>query len=131
MQSFPPEESAQDSMESLWKFCSKKSTAAFSPHAKFSAKRECPRFHEEPVEILIQKVNCGFFATRKVFRQKRVPKIPWRAWENFVPKSQLRLFHRTQSFQPEESAQDSMESLRKFCSKKSTAAFSSHAKFSA
>jgi hypothetical protein len=129
-QSFPPKESAQDSMESLWKFCSKKSTAAFSPHAKFSAKRECPRFHEEPVEILIQKVKCDFFATRKVFRQKRVPKIPWRACENFVPKNQLRLFRHTQSFQPEESAQDSMESLRKFCSKKSTAALSSHAKFS-
>jgi hypothetical protein len=50
-QSFPPEKSAQDSMESLWKFCSKKSTAAFSPHAKFSARRECPRFHGEHVEI--------------------------------------------------------------------------------
>jgi hypothetical protein len=28
------------------------------------------------VEILFQKINCGFFATRKVFSQKRVPKIP-------------------------------------------------------
>ncbi len=125
-------------------FCSKKSTAGFSPHAKFSTRRECPRFHGEPVEILFQKVNCGFFAARKVFRQKRVPKIPWgacgilfqkincgffaarkvfrqkrvpkipwRACGNFVPKNQLRLFRRTQSFPPEESAQDSMESMLK------------------
>jgi len=93
--------------------CSKKSTAVFSPHAKFSARRECPRFHGEPVEILIQKINCSFFAAPKVFSQKRVPKIPWRACGNFVPKNQLRLFRRTQSFPPEESAQDSMESMLK------------------
>jgi len=81
-QSFPPEESAQDSMESLWNFCSKKSTPVFPPHAKLSAKTECPRFQGEPVEILLQKINSGFFATRKVFRQNRVPKISGRACGN-------------------------------------------------
>ncbi len=50
-QSFPPDEGVQASIESLWKFCSKRSTAAFSPDAKFSARRKCPRFHGEPVEI--------------------------------------------------------------------------------
>ncbi len=117
--------------QSLWKFCSKKSTAVFFPHAKFFTRRECSRFHGKPVEILFQKINCGFFATRKVFSQKRVPKIPWRACGNFDPKSQVRFFRHTQSFSPEESAQDSMESLWKFCSKKSTATFSPHPKFSA
>jgi hypothetical protein len=92
--SFPPKQSVQDSMESLWKFCSKKSTAAFSPHAKFSAE-ESAQDSMEPVEILFQKINCGFFAARKVFRQSRVPKIPWRACGNFVPKNQLRLFRGT------------------------------------
>jgi hypothetical protein len=66
------------------------------------------------VEILFQKINCGYFATRKVFHQKRVLKIPWKACGNFVPKNQLRLFRHTQSFQPKESAQDSMKSLWKF-----------------
>jgi hypothetical protein len=62
------------------------------------------------VEIVFQKINCGFFAARGFFRQNRVPKIPWRACGNFVPKNQLRLFRRTQSFPPKQSAQDSMES---------------------
>ncbi len=96
---FQPKHSAQDSMESLCKFCSKKSNAVFSLHAKFSA--------------------------------RRVSKIPSRACGILFPKSQLRLFRLTQSFPPEESAQDSMESLWKFCSKTSTAIFSPHAKFSA
>jgi hypothetical protein len=52
------------------------------------------------VEILFQKINCGLFAARKVFRQKTVPKIPWKK-------------DRTQSFPPEDSTQDSMESLLK------------------
>ncbi len=79
---FPPKPSAQDSTESLCKFYSKKSNAVFSSHAKFSARRGCPSFHREPVEILFQKINCCFFAWRKVFRQKKVPKIPWRACWN-------------------------------------------------
>jgi hypothetical protein len=77
-QRFPPEESAQDSIQSLWQFCSKNSTAVLSPHATFSAE-ESAQDSTEPVEILFQKINCGFFAARKVFRQNRVPKIPWRA----------------------------------------------------
>ncbi len=85
--SFQPKHSAQDSMESLRKFYSTKSTATFSAHAKFSARRKCPRFHGEPVELLLQKINSGFFATRKAFRQNRVPKIPGRACGNFAPKN--------------------------------------------
>ncbi len=50
-QTFPPNQIAQDSRESLWKFYSTKSTPVFSSHANFSAKTECPRFHGEPVEI--------------------------------------------------------------------------------
>jgi hypothetical protein len=69
-------------MKSLWKFWSKKSTAIFSPHAKFFARRECPIFHGEPVKILFQKINCDFFVACKVFHLKRVPKIPWRACWN-------------------------------------------------
>ncbi len=112
-QTFPPKQRAQDSRESLWKFCSKNSTPVFSSHANFSAKIACPRFQGEPVEILFQKLNSGLFVSRKLFRQNKVPKIPWRACGNFVPKHQLRSFRRTQTFQPKQSAQDSTESLLK------------------
>ncbi len=83
-----------------------------------------------PGENLFQKIKCGFFAARNVFRQKRVPKIPSRACGNFVPKTQLRFFPRTQRF-PQKRVPKIPRSLWKFCSKKSTAAFSPHAKFSA
>jgi hypothetical protein len=86
-------------MESLWKFRSKKSTPVFSPHAKFSARRKCPRFDGEPVEISLQKINSGFFATRKVSMEslsKSKPASPTTCTFNGADASAL--YHSSQRF---------------------------------
>ncbi len=82
--SFQPKQSAQDSMESLWKLFQKLNCGFFFVvERKVFRQKRVPKIpHGASEKILFQKINCGIFVARKVFPQNRVPKIPWRACWN-------------------------------------------------